>query len=129
MAGLMCTNWSEHAFIDHAAPHNVYRNTITCINTVYNRLVFNNGYHLGHHIKPSLHWTDMPGELLTDRLTYAREGAIVFEGLDFYRIWLLLMTKQYRMLARHCVKLGDGWSGDEGVIIETLKQRTIKFAV
>jgi fatty acid desaturase len=123
MAGFICTNWSEHAFVDRSAPENVYRNTITCINTLYNHLVFNNGYHLTHHLKPALHWTEMPGELDAERGTYAREGAIIFAGLDYYRIWFLLMTKQYGVLARHCVHLG-GRARSQEEIAKILRERT-----
>jgi fatty acid desaturase len=104
----------------------VYRSAIVCINTAYNRLAFNDGYHIGHHLKPNLHWRGMPAEFLDNRAAYAREGAIVFEGLDYYRILFLLLTKQYRVLARHCVQLGGpGRSDDE--IVDMLRDRTARF--
>jgi hypothetical protein len=119
---MMCGNWGQHAFVDGNDPGNSYRNSITCINTRYNRRCFNDGYHIGHHLVANRHWTEMPGELLANREKYAAEGAIVFDGIDFFQVWFLLMTKQYDTLAKHYVDLGERpKSKDE--IIALLKDR------
>jgi hypothetical protein len=120
---MMAGNWAQHAFIDAEAPHNCYRNSITCINCGYNRRCFNDGYHIGHHLKANRHWTEMPVEFQANRERYAAEGAIVFEGLDFFSIWALLMLKQYGVLARHYVDL-RGDAPDQEAIIALLKSRT-----
>jgi len=104
---MMAGNWAQHAFIDAAAPGNCYRNSITCINSSYNRRCFNDGYHIGHHLKSTRHWTEMPVEFAGNVETYAAERAIVFEGLDFFGVWLLLMLRRYDSLARRMVALGD----------------------
>ena len=64
---------------------------------------------------------DVPADFIANRERYAREGAIVFEGIDFFWISLLLWTGQWRALARHYVRL-DGPRSDEEVI-EMLKGR------
>jgi fatty acid desaturase len=81
---MMTGNWGQHAFVDRAAPENCYRNSITCINTGYNTRCFNDGYHIGHHLKPTRHWTEMPQDFWRHRQTYQAEGAIVFSGIDFF---------------------------------------------
>jgi hypothetical protein len=103
---MMCGNWGQHAFVDASDPGNSYRSAITCINTRYNRRCFNDGYHIGHHLVPNRHWTEMPGDLLANLDEYAARGAIVFDGIDFFQVWFLLMTKQWTVLARHYVDLG-----------------------
>lgn len=123
---LMAGNWGQHAFVDANDPGNCYRNSITCINSMYNRRCFNDGYHIVHHINPHMHYTDMPEEFLQNRDTYAKEKAIIFEGLDFFLIWLLLMTKSYGILAKKFVKLDDSFTSQEQ-IIEFLKSRTAKI--
>ncbi len=104
---MMAGNWAQHAFVDHTAPDNSYRNSITCINCGYNRRCFNDGYHIGHHLKATRHWTEMPDELRANAARYAAEGAIVFEGIDFFGVWLCLMLQRYDWLARRVVAL-DG---------------------
>jgi len=104
---MMAGNWAQHAFVDPDDPENNYRNSLTCINTRYNRRCFNDGYHIGHHLRANRHWTDMPVEFQANIDKYAAERAIVFDGVDFFQVWFLLMTGQHRKLASHMVDLGD----------------------
>ena len=120
---MMAGNWGQHAFVDRAAPENCYRNSITCINTGYNARCFNDGYHIGHHLKPTRHWTEMPQDFWRHRQTYQAEGAIVFSGIDFFGVWLLLMFKRYDRLAGHVVPL-DGARPATADIVALLRSRT-----
>ncbi len=105
-SAMMAGNWGQHAFIDTAQPDNIYRNSITCIETGYNDRCFNDGYHIGHHLEPTLHWSEMRTSFERDRPKYAAEGALVFRGVDYFAIWVLLMAKRYDVLARRVVQLG-----------------------
>ena len=120
---MMAGNWGQHAFIDPARPENCFVNSITCINTRYNRRCFNDGYHIGHHLKANRHWTEMPGDFSQNLGAYAREGAIVFEGIDFFQVWLYLMLGRYRALARRYVPLGEA-RPTEDEIVALLRSRT-----
>lgn len=120
---MMSGNWAQHAFVDAADPGNSYRNSITCINCGYNRRCFNDGYHIGHHLKPRRHWTEMPADFDASRGRYVREGAIVFAGIDFFGVWLLLMLRRYDRLARHYVNLGPAPLAREE-IVALLRART-----
>jgi fatty acid desaturase len=104
---MMAGNWGQHAFIDASDPNNPYKNSITCINSPYNQRCFNDGYHIGHHIKMNRHWSEMPEDFARNVDEYAREGAIVFEGLDNFSVWLLLMLGRYDWLAKRYVDLSD----------------------
>jgi hypothetical protein len=104
---MLAGNWGQHAFVDEASPANNYRNSITCINSSYNRRCFNDGYHIGHHLKSTRHWTEMPGEFTRNIETYAAENAIVFSGIDFFVVWMFLMLKRYDWLAARMVSLGE----------------------
>lgn len=120
---MMSGNWAQHAFVKADDPGNCYVNSLTCINSVYNRRCFNDGYHISHHWKPTRHWTEHPQELADHLAEYARNDAIVFEGLDFFLVWLNLMFKRYDTLAEHYVPLDDrGRSKEE--IVALLKERT-----
>lgn len=125
---MMAGNWGQHAFIDPETPDNNYRNSITCINHFYNRHCFNDGYHIGHHLYPLMHWTEMPNELVKNKKSYAEENAIVFEGIDYNGVWLNLMLKRYDKLADHFVNLGDRYQSKEE-IIAMMKVRTKKFDI
>lgn len=120
---MMSGNWAQHAFVDARQPGNCYVNSLTCINSSYNRRCFNDGYHISHHWKPARHWTEHPQELSDNLAEYAANDAIVFRKLDFFLVWVLLMLKQYGRLADHYVAIDDRRrSRDE--IIALLKERT-----
>ena len=125
---MMAGNWAQHAFIDQDQPENSYRNSITCINSAYNKKCYNDGYHIGHHLRPNLHWTEMPTSFLSNNRHYIKEEAIVYEGLDYFMIWLLLMFKRYDVLANHYVNLGGRFKENNDVQ-DFLRSRTRKFHI
>ena len=122
----MMGNWAQHAFIDAADPGNHYRNSITCINTKYNVKCWNDGYHISHHVKQTMHWTEHPMSFRNNIQTYIANDAIVFDGIHFLHVFIWLMRKRYDLLARHFVNIGDRFSS-EGEIISFLKSRTRKI--
>jgi fatty acid desaturase len=119
---MMTGNWGQHAFINTARKNDGVSNSITCINTGYNKRCFNDGYHVGHHLKANRHWTELPQDFLDTREMYLREGALVFEGLDFFLVSVLLWTGQWRVLAKHFVRL-DGKERSDDDVIAMLKSR------
>jgi len=120
---MMLGNWAQHAFIDASAPDDCYRNSITCLNTPYNHKCWNDGYHISHHLKPALHWTDHPHHFRQNLDAYARHDAIVFDGIHFLHVFFYLMGKRYDLLARHFVNLGDRYA-DDAAIVALLRSRT-----
>lgn len=123
---MMSGNWAQHAFVDKSAPENNYLNSITCVNSPYNRRCFNDGYHIGHHLRPHLHWTEMPTDFLKNKDKYAENQALVFEQVDYHQIWAMLMFKKYDRLAKYVVNL-NGMYSSEKEITERLRERTRKF--
>ncbi|RYE92090.1 MAG: fatty acid desaturase [Myxococcales bacterium] len=120
---MMAGNWAQHAFIDPTDAANPYRNSITCINTRYNRRCFNDGYHIHHHVKPRCHWSEYPGEFESNLAEYGRQDAIVFDGIDFFQVWALLMTRRWDSLARRFVQLPGAPARDRGEVIAFLRSR------
>lgn len=121
----MIGNWAQHAFIAADDPGNDYKNSITCINTNYNHKCWNDGYHISHHEKMSMHWTEHPVYFQQTLDRYIDNNAIVFDGIHFLHVFVWLMRKRYDLLARHFVNLGNRFSTDEEVIA-FLKSRTEK---
>jgi len=122
----MAGNWGQHAFIGREDPSNRYLNSITCVNSLYNRTCFNDGYHIGHHLKPTMHWTDLPLEFQKNIDKYRENKAIIFEKVDFFIVWFFLMTKQYGALANHFVDIRGEYNSKEE-IVAFLKTRTAPF--
>ena len=125
---MMAGNWGQHAFVDAADPGNPYKNSITCINSRYNRRAFNDGYHIHHHVKARTHWTELPAEFRDNLETYAREDAIVFEGIDFFMVWAYLMLGQWKTLAKHFVRIPGAPERDEAAVIAFLQSRVAPIA-
>lgn len=123
---MMAGNWGQHAFLDHRTPGSSYRNSITCINSPYNHKAFNDGYHIGHHLYPNLHWTEMATNFEAEIDIYVENKCIVFQKLDFFMVWFWLMQKRYDVLEANFVNLGNAYSSSEEVIA-FLKERTRKF--
>ncbi|MGZ3883690.1 MAG: fatty acid desaturase family protein [Bacteroidia bacterium] len=120
---MMAGNWGQHAFIDRNNPKNNYTNSINCINVRYNKTCFNDGYHIVHHLKPAMHWLELPGEFLKNTDKYARENSIVFQGIDFFQVWFFLMTKNYNTLADKMVIVNPEIKTKEQAIA-LMKERT-----
>lgn len=101
---MMCGNFAQHAFVDVDDADNAYRNSTCLTNTVYNHKCYNDGYHIVHHIKPALHWSEMATWYEERVEEFARQDAIVFDGIrNNQKVWWLLMSGQYGVLADHLV--------------------------
>lgn len=120
---MMLGNWTQHAFVN---PDNQEDNTINCINTVYNHTCWNDGYHAIHHIRPALHYTDIPLEFNKNKSQLAQQKILTFEGIHYLHIFLWLMTKRYDKLASHLVNVDNMFASEEEAIA-LMKQRTKKF--
>jgi fatty acid desaturase len=124
---MMMGNWGQHAFVSQEHPGDPYLSSITCINSRYNRRCFNDGYHIGHHLYARMHWTEYPAQFDGSQEEYGKKDAIVFEGVDFFMVWLLLMTKRWKRLARAFVQLPGAVERDEDAVIALLKARVQAF--
>ncbi len=119
---MMVGNWGQHAFVNPERKNDGLANSITCINSGYNERAFNDGYHIGHHLKANRHWSEMPQDFIDQRARYVEAGAIVFTGLDFFLVSVLLWTGSWGVLARRYVRL-DGQDRSDEEVIAMLKSR------
>jgi hypothetical protein len=125
---MMAGNWAQHAFVCSEQPENPYRNSVTLINARHNLRCYNDGYHVIHHEKQAMHWSEMPLHFDQNWQKFGEERAVVFDGLQGYQhVWLLLMLNRYDKLADRFVECGEPMSKDE--IIAFLKKRTAYFPV
>jgi fatty acid desaturase len=123
---MMLGNWTQHAFIDREHPENLYTSSINCINTKYNVICWNDGYHIIHHLRPGMHYTEMPGEFLKLKDHFARNKALVFDKINYLHIFIFLLTKRYDKLADNLVNINNMFTDNEEAI-RLMKERTKKI--
>ncbi|MBK9732729.1 MAG: fatty acid desaturase [Chitinophagaceae bacterium] len=119
---MMLGNWTQHAFIDAKDPSNPYMNSVTCVNTKYNKKCWNDGYHASHHVRQGMHYTEHPEYFLKTINKYTENKAVVFQGIGFLSIFWYLMRGDYHSLAKNAVNINNTFSGDSE-FIEHLKSR------
>jgi fatty acid desaturase len=95
------TAWVQHAFYDEERPEDYFANTVT----VYDEVNFmNEGYHLCHHHRSGLHWTEMPSHLERISGKMRESGSLVFRDLDFMKLFLeLTLLRRMDVLAEKLV--------------------------
>ena len=95
------TAWVQHAFCDPDRPGDYFANSVTVVDEVN---FMNEGYHLCHHHRAGLHWTEMPAhfERLRDKMKEA--GSLVFRDMDFFGLFCnLTLFRRMDVLAQKLV--------------------------
>jgi fatty acid desaturase len=95
------TSWVQHAFCDPEHPEDYFANTVTIVDEVN---FMNEGYHLCHHHRSGLHWTEMPAHLERIRDKMRQSGSLVFRDLDFMQLFIeLTLLRRMDVLAEKLV--------------------------
>ena len=87
-------------------------------------MCWNDGYHIIHHLRPGMHYTEMPAEFLKLKDRFAEKKAIVFDGIHYLHVFIYLMTKQYNKLAENLVNINNNTFESKEQAIEIMKERT-----
>lgn len=95
------TAWVQHAFCDPEHPEDYFANTVTVLDEIN---FMNEGYHLCHHHRSSLHWTEMPAHQEEIRDKMRESGSLVFRDLDFMDLFVeLTLLRRMDVLAEKLV--------------------------
>ncbi len=124
---LMAGNWTQHAFVDPDHPDDDYRSVVTFINSIYNHRAFNDGYHLGHHLKPRLHWLDHPDYFASIRDQMIASRTLVLRKIDYFQIFILLMFKQHHRVAKYFVNLDPDNALSREEVVALMHERLKRF--
>ncbi|GLI64976.1 hypothetical protein VaNZ11_008384 [Volvox africanus] len=103
---LMFGNWSQHIFVDPDEPRNTYRSTYNCVACSDNSRTYNDGYHIIHHLNSRLHWSELPQRFIDILGAHDENDALVFRGIGFFDVGLLVFTRQVGKLATYIVPCG-----------------------
>lgn len=101
-------NYCQHIFIDPDKPESDFGMTYSLVDCAKNQMVFNDGYHIEHHINSVMHWTELPSRFQKRLPDYKEHNALIFRGhVSFFIIGKWVFTQNYDCLYQNLVQLNE----------------------
>ena len=101
-------NYCQHIFINPENPESDFSMTYSLVDCAKNQMVFNDGYHIEHHINSIMHWTELPSRFQKRLPEYKEHNALIFRGdVSFFIIGKWVFTENYDCLYQNLVQLNE----------------------
>jgi hypothetical protein len=97
----------------------LYVNTVTILDGHDN--LFNEDYHVIHHLYPNLHWSKVKDVYIADLEKYKKHNSPIFRDTQQIELFFMFMFKDYEKLAEKFVDLSGKMTKDDK--IKLLKKR------
>jgi hypothetical protein len=117
------TAWIQHAFYDAEHPEDYFAHTVTVLDDMN---FLNEGYHLCHHHRSSMHWTEMPEHFETIRDKMRDSRSLVFRDIDYMDLFVELTVRQRPNVLAEKLVTWDPMSHEEKLAL--LAKRTAGVA-
>ena len=106
---LAAINYTWHTFVDPDDVSNEYVKSITILDGQYN--VFNEDYHVEHHLRPGVHWTTVYDSYVKRNEEYKKNSATIFKDTMEFELFFCILLNDIDFLAEHFVDLSGKMVG------------------
>jgi fatty acid desaturase len=119
---LMFGNWSQHIFVHPDSVQGTgkdrranFRHSYNVLDSPYNQITFNDGYHVEHHLNSKKHWSELPDSCAKTLQEYEKESALLFRKIDFFIVGILVFTGWWSMLVKYFVDVESPRRSDSAI--------------
>ena len=123
---LAAINYTWHAFADPDNPDNDYVASLTIVDGQYN--VFNEDFHVAHHLHPQMHWTEVDRHYYNNIDLYRQNMATVFRDTQTFEIFIWIMMRRFDRMAEHFVDLTGKLSHEQKKALLVWRMQPLKPA-
>ena len=120
---LMRGNSIQHVFVSPDDPEDDFRLAYDLVNTKANNYMFNDGFHIEHHLSPVTHWHDLPAKFLSYLPRHRDHDSLIFDGIDGDVVSSCVCGGRLEELADHYIHIGQKSGESKEKLVAEMKRR------